>query len=272
MFDMKLTGTILVLSLVAGIFGLAIYKRTAAQSPLAQGPRQPVIVELFTSEGCSSCPPADQLLAKLETEQPIGNAEILALEEHVDYWNQDGWVDPFSSDSATIRQYAYGGAPGNGNAYTPQMVVDGQSEFVGSRESKARSAIQQAGGRKKTEVTITVDASGKNGAPAIHIKVGALQNATSGDAPEVWLAITETGLHSSVKGGENGGEELRHAAVVRKLQKLGAAKNSGENSFSADHPLKLDSGWKRENARVVVFVQERNSKKILGAGSTTLPG
>ena len=183
MFDMRLTGTILVLSLVAGIFGLAIYKRTAAHVPTVQGPRQPVIVELFTSEGCSSCPPADQLLAKLETEQPVGNAEILALEEHVDYWNQGGWVDPFSSDSATIRQYAYGGALGNGNAYTPQMVVDGQSEFVGSREGKARSAIEQAGNRKKTEVTVTADGSGKNGTPTLHIKVGALQNADGRRCP-----------------------------------------------------------------------------------------
>jgi len=268
---MKTTLSILTLSLVASIFGLAIYKRTAAQAPMAEGPRQPVIVELFTSEGCSSCPPADQLLAKLETEQPIGNAEILALEEHVDYWNQGGWVDPFSSDSATIRQYAYSGALGNGNAYTPQMVVDGQSEFVGSREGKARSAIEQAGGRKKTEVMITADGSGKNGAPTLHVKVGALQNPTEGDASEVWMAITETGLHSSVKGGENAGEELRHAAVVRRLQKIGAAKNSGETSFSAEHPLKLDSSWKRENTRVVVFIQERNSKKILGAGSVILP-
>jgi hypothetical protein len=272
LFDMKLTKNVLVLSVAAGIFGLAIYKRTAAQAPTAQGPRQPVVVELFTSEGCSSCPPADQLLAKLETEQPVGNAEILALEEHVDYWNQGGWVDPFSSDSATIRQYAYGEALGNGNAFTPQMVVDGQSEFVGSREGQARSAIEQAGSRKKTEVTVTADGSGKNGAPTLHIKVGALQNATGSDAPEVWMAITETGLHSSVKGGENAGEELRHAAVVRKLQKIGAVKNSGDTSFSAEQPLKLNSGWKREHTRVVVFVQERKSKKILGAGSTTLPG
>src|SRR5450631_2985869 len=151
---MKTTLSILTLSLVASIFGLAIYKRTAAQAPMAQGPRTPVIVELFTSEGCSSCPPADQLLAKLEAEQPVRNAEIIALEEHVDYWNNLGWVDPFSSDFATTRQYAYAGALGNGNAYTPQMVVDGQSEFVGSREGKARSAIEHAGSRKKTEVTV----------------------------------------------------------------------------------------------------------------------
>jgi hypothetical protein len=272
LFDMKLTGSILVLSLVAGIFGLAIYEGSAAQAPKVQGSRQPVVVELFTSEGCSSCPPADQLLAKLETEQPVGNAEIIALEEHVDYWNQGGWVDPFSSDSATIRQYAYGAALGNGNAYTPQMVVDGQSEFVGSREGKARTAIEQAGSRKKTGVTVTADNSGKNGTPTLHIKVGALQNAAGGDAPEVWMAITETGLHSDVKGGENAGEELRHAAVVRKLQKIGAAKDSGEISFSSEEPLNLDHGWKRENTRVVVFIQERTSKKILGAASTTLPG
>ena len=146
-----------------------LIKRTPAQDAAAsqvtsQSANISVVVELFTSEGCSSCPPADQLLAKLEAEQPIKNVEIIALEEHVDYWNDGGWMDPFSSDSATIRQYAYASAIGNGNAYTPQMVVDGQSEFVGSRERQARDAIEQAASRQKIDVSVTAGQQEADGA------------------------------------------------------------------------------------------------------------
>ena len=134
---MKYLTSTLVLIAAAATFGVVFRAKPEVHASMPTGPRTPVIVELFTSEGCSSCPPADQFLAKLEAEQPIGNAEVIALEEHVDYWNNLGWTDPFSSDSATIRQYAYAGAIGNGNAYTPQMVVDRQDEFVGSRERQA---------------------------------------------------------------------------------------------------------------------------------------
>lgn len=268
---MKLTTSILMLSFAAGMFGLAFHSGTAAQVPEAQGGRNPVVVELFTSEGCSSCPPADQLLAKLEAQQPVKNVEIIALEEHVDYWNNGGWTDPFSSDFSTTRQYAYAGALGNGNAYTPQMVVDGQNEFVGSRERQARSTIEQAGNRKKTEVIVTPQAHEADGTQTFQIKVGAIQNSSGGDAPEVWIAITETGLHSEVKAGENAGEDLHHAAVVRKMRKIGLAKDSGETSFSTEERVKVDRSWKRENTRVVVFVQGKKSKKILGAGSVRFP-
>jgi hypothetical protein len=227
-----------------------------------------VLVELFTSEGCSSCPPADQLLAKLEAEQPIRNVEIIALEEHVDYWNNGGWVDPFSSSTATLRQHAYAGTLSNGNAYTPQMVVDGQNEFVGSHTGQARSIIEQAGTRKKTEVTLSASEDGKG--EKFHVSVGAIPNLSSGDTPEIWMAVTETGLHSDVRGGENSGEDLHHAAVVRKMWKIGAVRESGATSFSSDMAVKIERGWKRENARVVVFVQEKKSKKILGAGSSKL--
>ena len=228
----------------------------------------PVVVELFTSEGCSSCPPADQLLAKLEAEQPIHNVEIIALEQHVDYWNNGGWIDPFSSSSFTVRQYDYAGALGNGNAYTPQMVVDGQSEFVGSRTGQARSVIEQAASKTKTEVTVTAAGQDKN--EKFRVNVGAVPSLANGDTPEVWMAITETGLHSNVRGGENSGEDLHHAAVVRKLWKIGTAKQPGASAFADEELVKIDRGWKRENTRVVVFVQEKKSKKILGAGSAKL--
>jgi hypothetical protein len=250
---------------------MTFQKTAAAQASTTQAPPtqgSAVVVELFTSEGCSSCPPADQLLAKLEAEQPFRNVEIIALEQHVDYWNSGGWFDPFSSSTATLRQYAYASALSNGNAYTPQMVVDGQNEFIGSRAGQVRSTIEQAGTRKKTEVTLSTTESARG--EKFHVSVGAIANLSSGDTPEIWMVITETGLHSNVRGGENSGEDLHHAAVVRKMWKIGTAKDLGATSFSADVGVKIDRDWKRENTRVVAFVQEKKSKKILGAGSYRL--
>jgi hypothetical protein len=256
-----------VVLLAVVMFGLVFHQGTNAQASSPAGGRTPVIVELFTSEGCSSCPPADQLLAKLEADQPIQNVEVIALEEHVDYWNNLGWTDPFSSESSTLRQYVYAEALGNGNAYTPQMVVDGQDQFVGSRERQARGAIGQAANRKKADVAITAGERESDGSQVFRVTAGALSNLSPGDTPEVWMAITETGLHSDVKRGENAGEDLHHAAVVRQMRKIGAVDGSGETSFSSEQKVKLDRTWKRENARVVVFIQEKKSKRILGAGS-----
>src|SRR5258708_30693112 len=107
-------------------------------------PPTPVIVELFTSEGCSDCPPADVLLEKLIATQPIGGAEIIGLGQHVDYWDRLGWKDRFSSSALTNRQQLYQTRFGTESIYTPQMVVDGRTEFVGSDASAARKAIEKA--------------------------------------------------------------------------------------------------------------------------------
>lgn len=227
--------------------------------------RRPVIVELFTSEGCSSCPPADNLLAGLAEQQPVENAEIIALEEHVDYWNDLGWMDPFSSGDWTARQYAYAGVLRNGNPYTPQMVVDGSVEFVGSHAGRARQAIQEAAREGKISVALTLENSTATGAPELSVKVGKLEGITKGDTPDVWLAITETGLHSAVTRGENAGADLHHAAVVRSMRKIGEAKGGGETSYAGEASLPLRSEWKRESLRAVVFVQEKKSRRILGA-------
>ena len=107
----------------------------------------------------------------------------------------------------------------------------------------------------------------RHGTQAFHIKVGAIPNSPEGDTSEVWMAITETGLHSEVKRGENAGEDLHHAAVVRMMRKIGSANGSGATSFSTENRLKIDRSWKRENVRLVVFLQEKKSKRILGSGS-----
>jgi hypothetical protein len=267
---MKPRITIAFVGALAAILGLSLHRQVAADSQNVPGERTPVVVELFTSEGCSSCPPADQLLAKLEQQQPVRDVEIIPLEEHVTYWNQGGWIDPFSSDSATTRQYVYAGVLGNANSYTPQMVVDGHKEFIGSRAGEAVAAIEQAGSQKKIEVSVSL-AGQSQGAETLQVKVGPLPSSVDGDAPEVWMAITETGLHNQVRGGENSGQDLHHAAVVREMRKIGSAKGSGDPSFSAEERVKIDRSWKRENLHVVVFVQGKKSKKILGAGTATLP-
>jgi hypothetical protein len=251
----------------ASLLGAAALTRPQARavSGMPQTSRTPVVVELFTSEGCSSCPPADALLARLADEQLGSNVQLIALEEHVDYWNDLGWVDPFSSRDLTSRQNVYADALGNRNAYTPQMVVDGTVEFVGSRTNQARQTILKAASTTKTPVILAQGNPNGTGAVNFSAKVSKLDGTAGREAAEVWLAITETGLHSAVKGGENAGEDLHHAAVVRSMRKIGEAKAGGETAFAAETTVLLEKQWNRENLRAVLFVQEKKSRRILGA-------
>jgi hypothetical protein len=251
--------TVLALGISAG------QNSTSSQTAQTTG-KAPVIVELFTSEGCSSCPPADTLLKKLEEEQPIANAEVIALEEHVDYWNQQGWTDPFSSSDATFRQQQYASTFKKDAPYTPQMVIDGRSQFVGNREGQAREEIEQAARLPRVQISLTPKSPMANRAEQFSVQVSKL----NGDSAEVWLAVTERQLHSDVKAGENAGANLRHAAVVRALRKIGDAKPGNEVSFTGNTNVKIDSKWKSENLHVVVFVQEKKTRHIVGAAAAPL--
>ncbi|MGC1594074.1 MAG: DUF1223 domain-containing protein [Candidatus Acidiferrales bacterium] len=240
---------------------------TGAQTAPATPERTPVIVELFTSEGCSSCPPADLLLQKLEAEQPLTRADIIGLEEHVDYWNHDGWIDPYSSPEWTQRQLEYGELLKT-QPYTPQMVVDGESQFVGSDGRDVALAIQKGASSPKTEVAINAGAPDAKDTQHFAVSIKKLAGETPGDVAEVWLAVTENGLRSSVNRGENAGHVLAHVATLRSLRKIGvAAGNGAGDSFTGEPRVKIDSHWNRENLAVVVFVQEKRSRKIIGAAS-----
>jgi hypothetical protein len=224
----------------------------------------PVVVELFTSEGCSSCPPADALLARLEAQQPIPNAQVVALEEHVDYWNSQGWTDPFSDREWTLRQQDYAATLKNQNPYTPQVVVDGHTELVGSREGQAREAIEASAAQPKAHLSLSITPSAKVRIQQATVSIDRIPAIQHGDKSEVWLAITESGLHSTVNAGENAGSDLHHASVVRSLHKI-ASIDENRTSYSGTTPVHLDSSWKRQNVRVVVFVQEKKSHQIVGA-------
>jgi hypothetical protein len=198
----------------------------------------------------------------------LGNAEIIALEEHVDYWDQLGWRDPYSSAQWTERQQDYAASFRNDGIYTPQMVVDGRTEFVGSSESRARSAIAEAVREPKAEIRLS-GRPASNGKAPISIDVKMLP-APESHKVQVWLAVTETGLHSNVSRGENAGEDLHHAAVVRSLRKVGEAAPNQEVAYAAEQDVQLDPAWKKENLRVVAFVQDAKTRHILGAASVRL--
>lgn len=233
--------------------------------------RVPVVVELFTSEGCSSCPPADALLARMDETQPVEGAEVIALAQHVDYWNYLGWSDPFSSHELSERQGEYARAFGNDGVYTPQMVVDGRAEFPGGSSDKAFDEIARAAREPKTEVFLSRADVQKDADASVRLSLRVEQppKVTDGDAADVLLAITEGGLSSDVARGENSGRKLVHVGVVRRLTKLGEL---GSGAFSTEATVALDKSWRRENLRAVVFLQERASRRVVGAASLKLFG
>ena len=231
----------------------------AKAAPVVGAGRSPVLVELFTSEGCSSCPSADAQLARLVRDQPIDGATIIPLGEHVDYWDRIGWRDPFSSAGATRRQRDYVRALRLDSPYTPQMVVDGRAEFVGSDAARAAAAIRDAAARTKAKVDLDV-AGG-----VVGVRV---EGAKAGKGADVMLAVTEDGLSSDVRAGENAGRRLAHVAVVRSLRRIGSI--DAEGRFQGDAALALEPSWKRGGLAAVAFVQDPASRRILGVGRAPL--
>ena len=222
--------------------------------------RTPVLVELFTSEGCSSCPPADALLMKLEQEQPVAGAEIIVLGEHVDYWDGQGWRDRFSSQLYTERQNGYGRRFKLESVYTPQMVVDGAEEFVGNDAERARRAIVHAEQTKKIGLRLSgVAVEQRRVLGTVTVSAGAAR-LPKGD---LYAALIDPVAVTNVRGGENGGRQLRHVGVVRSLQRIGSVQDlsSGTVKFT----LVVPADGIAEKERVVVFAQASGQGPVLGA-------
>ena len=262
-WSMKVSWIIFLVTVALGITVLTLRPGAHAapiSATISAMTRTPVVVELFTSEGCSSCPPADALLSHLEKTQPVSGAEVIALEEHVDYWNHGGWADRFSSPQFSVRQSDYSTAFRKDTVYTPQMIVDGQTEFVGSDDDAARAAIMRAARLPKAQVSITQTGD------ALSVRVDHLPASAKNDQAEVMLVITEDGLSSSIGGGENAGRRLAHSAVVRQLMPLGTVSGG---TFTAAPSVKAFAG-RRGKLNAAVFVQERNSRRIVGAREVSL--
>lgn len=248
-------------------------KNVSEASATAAGPRVPVLVELFTSEGCSSCPPADDLLIQLDKTQPISGVEVVVLSQHVDYWNRLGWADPYSSAVFSARQSDYSTAFGQDGVYTPQMVVDGQAEFVGNNRARAQEAIAKAARAPKATISLSKSATTSDAnasAVPLQLRVEKLPPISAGDTADVMLAVAESDLRSNVARGENSGRRLTHTAVVRQLSLIGTATAANNEAFTASPVVAIGQGWKRTNLRAVVFVQERQSRKVLGVASLSL--
>jgi hypothetical protein len=237
--------------------------RAAHRTPISG--RTPIVVELFTSEGCSSCPPADTLLQHLVDVQPVAGAEIIALGEHVDYWDQQGWKDRFSSAALTERQRTYSQALDADTIYTPQMTVDGAAGFVGSDASAAQRAIARAAEEPHGRVSVAFEPSRGERRFAISVTASDLPVLNRGGRRDLFVAFTEDLLTSDVRRGENHGRTLAHAAVVRRLSSIGEA--SGQ-PVRAD--VSIDPSWRREHVRIVAFVQDSHSRRILAAAAVPL--
>ena len=226
-------------------------------------PKTPVLVELFTSEGCSSCPPADALLTRLLREQPVADVEIIPLSLHVDYFDHQGWKDPFGSKAFSSRQAAYSKIFGEDKIYTPQMVVDGRDEFNGSDEQTARRIVREAASRPHLPLKVEARAM----ATSVRLSIDLPAAPADAEPIDVLVALAEDDLSSVVRRGENGGRTLNHVAVVRKLESLGTLERE---AFVADGQLSLNGAWKAGKMRAITWLQGRRTRHVYGTATAAL--
>jgi hypothetical protein len=244
-------------SLLIGV-SLAISPSFAANQPSPPDQPIPILLELFTSEGCSSCPPVDELVRQMDQTQPVPGAQLIVLSEHVDYWDHDGWKDKYSSAQFTERQNGYVHALNLQTAYTPQVIVDGYVELKGSNAEIAQILNREI---NVTKIPVRITSAKIEAPSQLKVKVEA-------DAPEkhggaVWLAVALDHAASQVSAGENSGKQLQHVAVVEELRKVG--KLDKGKPFSQDVAFKLKPDTDPTNLRVIAFIQESNEGKVLGA-------
>lgn len=238
------------------LLGAAVF--LALAQGVSQSARVPVLVELFTFEGCSSCPAADALLATLQREQPIDGAEVVPIGLHVDYFDHLGWKDPFSSSAFTARQQNYSRIFGADSMYTPQIVVDGREAVAGNDDDLVRRTVGSAA--VLTHVPLRVTAREAAGHLLLTIRLPAVP--MDSEKILVLAAVTEDGLTSIVKRGENSGRTLHHVAVARAVQILDSS--TGAESV-VEKQLSIGRSWRPDGLKVAVWLQGSKSRKVYGA-------
>jgi hypothetical protein len=234
---------------------LVLVTARGSQPPVAP---VPVLVELFTSEGCSSCPTADALLASLQREQPVPGAFVIPIGLHVDYFDHAGWKDTFSSPAFTERQRHYSERFGPDSVYTPQMVIDGREAVEGNDAGLVRRTIAGAAARAHWPLGVTVRATDGG----VLLRIDAPAAPAGAERIQLLAAITQDGLTTAVKRGENGGRTLHHAAVTRRLQAIGLlARQPGV----VERELKIDRKWGPGPLTAIAWLQGVTSRQVYGA-------
>lgn len=253
----RLFTSLLAFALVNGLVQ-PVSGQVAPPAPL----RVPVLVELFTSEGCSDCPPADALLAKLDATQPVSGVQAIVLSEHVTYWNHQGWNDPFSFNAMTERQEDYVRRFGLDSSYTPQMVVDGTDQFVGSNARALIAAIEKEAKAPRQSLAIE----------GAHWEQGSAQFSIHANVPataKLVAVLAADATHQEVSGGENSGRTLHHTAVVRVMKEFGADAADGREVKLPGGPL-TQKNEASGPIRLVVFLVDRKTGHVLGSAEQTL--
>jgi hypothetical protein len=256
---MRRTHRLLLLTVpaAAAIFLMLRGSRPAQATP---GPRAAVLVELFTSEGCSSCPPADKTLARLAHEQPVDGALVVPIAWHVDYWDYIGWADPFATKGSTERQRAYAQWMGRGSLYTPQAVVDGRAEMTGGDAQALTRAIEAAARAPKAKVSLSVRADGDT--RVVDVVTGPLP--AGAEPSDLLVVVVENEARVEVRRGENAGRTLDHMAIARQILMAGNVNAAGETHLQQ----RIDSP--KRPSSVVAIVSERVRRKVWGVGVVPL--
>lgn len=244
------------LSLGAGLLATALVAVIAVQAEAEEKP-QPAALELFTSQGCSSCPPADELLAELGKKPGI-----IALSFAVDYWNYLGWQDTLSKPAHSERQRDYAKGRGDGKVYTPQVVVDGIAHVNGSNEAAIEMAMRRAAKElQAAKVSVDIRADGDT----LVIDIGAAPAASDKRAATVWLAVAKTLETVSIERGENRGKQLSYFHPVRELMPVGMW-----NGEAMTLKLPLKDLKTRSGDCLIALLQVENAGPILGVAEHNL--
>jgi len=243
---------------------LALAAASTAVLHAAANPAQPaspaVLVELFTSEGCSSCPPADRLLAELDRKQPVPGTTVVVLSEHVDYWNQLGWRDPFSSHQWSERQEEYGRHFGLDSVYTPQIVIDGDIQASGNDSRAVLTAIERSAIQPHLEIAIS---SLERSGDGVHLRF----SAGAAEGVTLYAVIADDADHSSVERGENAGRTLEHVAVARSLVRVADLQSTPLDKATS---LALPPGAANRHIRIILFARNGSSGHIVGVAAREL--
>ncbi len=267
-----LIGSLSLLVLLIGTLfstSLPVSEADATESPDAPDAvgSRPIVVELFTSQGCSSCPPADELLSRLAEDR---GSEIIPLAFHVDYWNYLGWRDPFSSAEWSQRQGQYAGTLAAGRRYTPQLVVDGREHCVGSDADQVDRLLRAA--RQRAE-SGRVDLTVKTADGHWRIEASAdLVGKVDARSLDLVLAVVENDIVTPVRRGENARRTLHNDFIVRRLIRVASVNPGRKGATSHSLDVELDDAWQQENVRVVAFLQDPKSFNIYGADAWPVAG